>query len=50
LNVFGYKAYVHIPRDEWNKLKPKSLECIFLDFEKGVKGYKLWDSKNKKNA
>ena len=27
-------------------MKPKSLECIFLGFEKGVKGYRLWDPKN----
>src|SRR5436190_10643897 len=50
LRVFGCKAYVHIPSDERNKLKPKSLECIFLGFEKGVKGYRLWDPKNKKKA
>ena len=29
LNVFGCKAYIHIPSDERNKLKPKSLEYIF---------------------
>src|SRR4051812_38769855 len=50
LRVFGCKAYVHIPSDERNKLKPNSLECIFLGFEKGVKGYRLWDSKNKKKV
>ncbi|KAJ4978162.1 hypothetical protein NE237_008942 [Protea cynaroides] len=25
------------------KLESKSKQCIFLDFEKGVKGFKLWD-------
>jgi len=50
LTVFGYKACVHIPSDERNKLKPKSLECIFFSFEKGVKGYRLWDPKNKKKV
>jgi len=50
LKVFGCKAYVHIPSDERNKLKPKSLECIFLGFEKGVKAYRLWDPKNKKKV
>ena len=29
LKVFGCKAYVHIPGDERNGLKSKSLECIF---------------------
>ena len=43
---FGCKTYAHIIRDERNKLKPKSFECIFLGFEKRVKGYKLWDPKN----
>lgn len=43
-------AYAHIPSDEWTKLKPKSLECIFIDFEKGMKGYKLWDRINKKKV
>ncbi|CAL2225287.1 unnamed protein product [Prunus armeniaca] len=28
------------------KLKPKSLECIFLGFENSVKGFKLWDPVN----
>lgn len=31
-----------------NKVKQKSLECIFLGFKKAVKGYKSWDQKNKK--
>ncbi|KAK0602606.1 hypothetical protein LWI29_035187 [Acer saccharum] len=43
-------AYAHIPSDERTKLKPKSLECIFIGFEKGVKGYKLWDFFNKKKV
>ena len=37
-----------IPSDERNKLQSKSLECIFLGFEKGVKGFKLYDMANKK--
>ena len=42
LMVFGCKTYAHISRNERNKLKSKSLECIFLDFQKRVKEYKLW--------
>ena len=43
LRVFGCPAYMHISGDERSKLDPKSKQCIFLGFEKGVKGYKLWD-------
>ncbi|VVA38246.1 PREDICTED: LOW QUALITY PROTEIN [Prunus dulcis] len=39
-------AYALIPGDERTKLKLKSLECIFLGFESGVKGFKLWDLVN----
>ena len=34
MKVFRCKAYSHIPSNERNKLKPKSLECIFLGFKK----------------
>lgn len=47
--VFGCPSYVHIPREERSKLDPKSKQqCIFLGYEKGVKGYKLWDLKTSK--
>lgn len=32
LRVFGCTAYVHIRREERNKLDPKSLKCIFLGY------------------
>ncbi|CAL9023524.1 unnamed protein product [Prunus brigantina] len=50
LRVFGCSAYAHIPSDEKSKLKPKSTHCIFLGFEKGVKGFKLWDINKKKKV
>ena len=43
MRIFGCPAYVHIPIEERSKLDSKSKKCIFLGFEKGVKGYKLWD-------
>jgi hypothetical protein len=43
LRVFGCPAYVHIPSEERSKVDPKSRQCIFLRYEKGVKGYKFWD-------
>ena len=42
MRIFGCPAYVHIPIEERSKLDSKSKKCIFLRFEKGVKGYKLW--------
>jgi hypothetical protein len=48
LRVFSCSAYAHIPSDARTKLKPKSLECLLIGFEKGVKGNKLWDIVNKK--
>jgi hypothetical protein len=35
---------VHIPSEERSKLDPKSRQCVFLGYGKGVKGYKFWDS------
>ncbi|VVA24949.1 Hypothetical predicted protein [Prunus dulcis] len=43
-------AYTLIPSDEKTKLKPKYLECIFLDFNSGVKDFKLGSSEPKENT
>ena len=43
MRIFWCPTYVHIPIEERSKLDSKSKKCIFLEFEKGVKGYKLWD-------
>ncbi|CAL9005189.1 unnamed protein product, partial [Prunus brigantina] len=48
LKVFGCSAYALIPSDERSKLKPKSLECIFIGFESGAKSYKLCNPVNHK--
>jgi len=45
LQVFGYLAYYHINED---KLSPKARKGVFVGFKKGVKGYKIWDPKDKK--
>ena len=52
LKIFGCLAYVHMQSEEYSKLDSKSRKCIFLGFEKGVKGYSLWDpiSRNVKNS
>ena len=43
MRIFECLAYVHIPIKERPKLDSKSKKCIFLEFKKGVKGYKFWD-------
>ena len=43
LRVFGCPTYVHILSEERSKLDPKSRQCIFLEYGKGVKSYKFWD-------
>ena len=50
LKIFGCLAYVHMQSEEYSKLDSKSRKCIFLGFEKGVKGYSLWDPISKKTV
>ena len=45
LRIFGCPAYYHIKED---KLDSRARRGIFLGFKKGVKGYKIWDLKDKK--
>ena len=48
LRVFGYRAFVHIPRDERSKLDGKSKQCIFVGYGHEDFGYILWDPMKKK--
>ena len=48
LKIFGCPTYVHVQSGERSKLDSKSRKCVFLDFEKSVKGYRLWDPISKK--
>ena len=50
LKIFGCPTYVHVQSEEHSKLDSKSRKCVFLGFEKGVKGYRLWDSISKKTV
>ncbi|KAL2623061.1 hypothetical protein R1flu_003266 [Riccia fluitans] len=43
LRPFGYDAYTHTPRESRTKLDPKAKKCYFLGYQRGVKGYRLWD-------
>ena len=44
LRIFGCLAYYHIKLD---KLDSRTKKAVFLDFKRGVKGYALWDLKDK---
>ena len=48
LRVFGCSAYIHIPKDERNKLDPKAKKCIFLGYGATRKGYRLYNQKSSK--
>ena len=48
LRVFGTVCYVHIPKDERDKLSSKSQKCIFLGYCDNRKGYKLYNLATKK--
>lgn len=40
MRIFGCAAYAHT-RD--GKLDPRSLKCVFLGYQEGTKGYRLWE-------
>jgi hypothetical protein len=46
--VFGFDAYVHVPKENRSKLDKKAEKCIFIGYKDGVKGYKLWNPETKK--
>ena len=48
LKFFCCLAYVHVQSGERSKLDLKSRKCVFIGFERGVKGYRLWDPISKK--
>jgi hypothetical protein len=43
LKVFSCHAFVHVPKEKRRKLDKKAIECIFIGYKEGMKGYKLWD-------
>jgi transposase InsO family protein len=38
LRVFGFDAYVHVPKENRSKLDNKDEKCIFTSYKDGVKG------------
>jgi hypothetical protein len=43
LSVFGYDAFVHVPKEKRNELENKAMKFIFINYKDGTKGYKLGD-------
>lgn len=43
LIVFGFDAFVHIPKEKRRNLDNNVNKCIFIGYNNGVKGYKLWN-------
>jgi hypothetical protein len=41
LKVYGYDAFVHVPKEKRSKLDRKKVKCIFIGYKEGMKGYKL---------
>jgi hypothetical protein len=48
LRVLGCETYVHVPKENMSKLDKNDEKCIFIGYKYGMKGYKLWNPKNKK--
>jgi hypothetical protein len=41
LKVFGYDAFLHVPKEKRRKLDKNAVKCIFIGYKEGMKGYKL---------
>ena len=40
--VFGCTCFVHIPKHQRDKLDPKAVKCIFVEYPSNQKGYKCY--------
>ena len=48
LRVFGYKSFVHVPKDERSKLDAKLRQCIFIGYGEDEFAYMFYDPIEKK--
>lgn len=49
LKVFGSRAWSIVDPPK-TKLDPRAIECVFIGYPEGVKGYRLWDFANGKSV
>jgi len=47
LRVFGCLAYYHVKED---KLDPRAKKGVFIGFKRRIKGYKIWDLKDRNSV
>ena len=47
LHIFGYKAYVHVPKEQRRKLDVKANPFIFVGYSEESKAYRLLDPATK---
>lgn len=48
LRVFGCKSYVHIPKEETNKLSSTTFERIVAGYDENPKAYMIYDPRHRK--
>ena len=48
LRPFGCKVFIYQPKDTRGKLDPAAHPGIFVGYEQGVKGYKVYDTKRRR--
>ncbi|KAI4353150.1 hypothetical protein L6164_002120 [Bauhinia variegata] len=48
LHVFGYKVFVHVPKDERSKLDAKTRQCVFIGYGHHDFGHRFYDPIEKK--
>jgi len=48
LQIFGCITYVHVPKEQCQKLDSKTQMCLFLGYDNETKAYKLHDNLRRK--
>ncbi|CAM6106257.1 unnamed protein product [Calypogeia fissa] len=46
--ILGCCAYVHIPKENRNKLQPRTLKCVLLGYDDESKAYRCYDPINRR--